>query len=79
MGKIYYHNLTKGIFNENDLGDAVESADPGDVIKFTARGCAIVFDINAPAEDEGEEYDYVREDFKRYFDEYHSPDYEDPY
>ena len=43
--KAYWHNLTQGWFNENDLGDAVENSRKDDVIKFSIRGNALVLDL----------------------------------
>lgn len=54
MGQIaYWHNLTKGWFNENDYGDAVENSEVGDVIKFSIRGNALMLDLNKVDLDEG--------------------------
>lgn len=75
--KTLYHNLTKGWFNESDLGDAVENSDKGDVIKFTRVGNACVFDITQKDEDleEIESFDHVRESFREAFLDFHKNRY----
>jgi len=70
---VYYHNLTKGWFNENDYGDAVEKSDVGDIIKFSIRGSALIFDLqkeDSTIEYSGE-YEYARDKFLDYFKKYH--------
>lgn len=70
---VYYHNLTKGWFNENDYGDAVENSDAGDVIKFSIRGSALIFDLlkeDSTIEYSGE-YEWARDKFVDYFEEFH--------
>lgn len=77
MAKTYYHNLTKGWFNENDYGDAVEISDPGDVVKMTFRGNALIIDLlkeDSNIEYPGE-YDWARKQFLDYFKEYHEVDF----
>jgi len=63
MSKYYYHNITKGIFNENCITDAVENSDKNDLIKFSVRGCAIMYDIRTLEEDDFNEYEYIKEEF----------------
>lgn len=73
MGQlIYYHNLTQGWFNENSYSDAAENSNPRDIIKFTIRGSALVFDLleeDHMIEDHGE-YEYARELFLDHFEEF---------
>lgn len=71
--KVYYHNLTKNWFNENDYGDAVENSDFGDIIKFSIRGSALIFDLlkeDSTIEYSGE-HEWVRDKFLDYFEEFH--------
>jgi len=76
MGQsIYYHNVTQSAYNINDLQDATEMADPKDVIKFSERGCAIVYDIRTKEKDESNEYDLLRKEFYKYFKEFHEEDF----
>lgn len=70
---VYYHNLTKGWFNENDYVDAVENSDAGDLIKFSIRGSALMFDLlkeDSTIEYSGE-YEWARDKFLDYFEEFH--------
>ena len=72
MGQnIYYHNITKDQYNINDFGDAVEQADKNDRIKFSERGCAIIYDIRKEMEEEYSDYKSVRTHFYEYFKEFH--------
>ena len=71
--KTYWHNLTKGFFNENDLSDAVENSSKDDIIKFSVRGNALIFDLRIflwEIEDEGDN-NHRREEFLKYFEEFH--------
>lgn len=71
--KAYYHNLTKGWFNMNDYGDAVENSDIGDIIKFSIRGSTLLFDLlkeDSTIEYSGENSHY-REQFLDYFKRYY--------
>jgi len=61
--RIYYHNITKNEYNINDFGDAVERADKNDIIKFSERGCAIMYSLHGTEE----EYKSVRTHFYEYF------------
>lgn len=68
MGQRYYwHNVSQDIYNENDLGDFVDQCKKGDVIKFTDRGSAIVYDLKTLKEDDFKEYQYVRDNFLESF------------
>jgi hypothetical protein len=73
MGQsIYYHNLTKNWFNENDYIDAVESSSLGDVIKMSFRGNALMFDLlkeDLQIEDKGE-HEWARKQFLDYFKQF---------
>lgn len=70
--KVYYHNITQRFFNINDLCDAVESANPNDIIMFSVRGNALLFDMKDGSNEGGfDEYDYVRIRFAEYFNEWH--------
>ena len=68
---IYFHNITKNEYNINDFGDAVEQADRKDIIKFSERGCAIVYDIRTKLKNEGDEFQSVRNHFYHYFKDFH--------
>ena len=73
MGKVYYHNLTKGWFNENDLTDAAEKSSAHDCIKLSFRGNALMIDLlkeDLKIESKGE-YDWARADFMEAFQEVH--------
>lgn len=61
--KIYYHNITKGWYNKNDYGDAAEYSDKGDIIKFTARGNAQVFDLETMTPEDANDYKFAKEQF----------------
>lgn len=69
MAAIYYHNITKGWFNENDLEDAIFESSPNDIVKFSERGNALLFDINTEDSDieSTGEYSYVRKEWKDRF------------
>jgi len=71
--KVYYHNITQGCFNINDLGDAVELASVGDQIMFSVRGSAIMYDLNtvSDGEDIYTEYNYIKNGYYEYFSEFH--------
>jgi hypothetical protein len=64
MGQnIYFHNITKNWFNCNDLGDAAESSEHGDLIKFSVRGNAQMFDLATLTPSDAEDYSHYRQDF----------------
>lgn len=44
--KLYYHNVTKGIYNETDLGDLKDNYSDGDTIVSTQSGNAIVTELS---------------------------------
>lgn len=46
MGKIFYHNITKGVVNENDLGDFMDQYEDGDLIYKTEAGCALLEEVS---------------------------------
>ena len=68
--KIFIHNITKGFYNE-ELGDAVEKSDKGDLIKFSYAGCSLMIDLITLKEDKFNEYQYVKDRFLEYFKEFH--------
>ena len=71
--KTYYHNITKGEYNINDYGDAAEMSESTDLIKMSFRGNALMIDLtefDPNLESEGE-YDWARERFFDYFEEFH--------
>lgn len=85
--KTYFHNLTKGLFNQNDIDDAVESSEVGDKILFSHRDSgALMYDVkeyNPSIADENyeschhrHEYDYIRNEFKARFLEFHGVSYQ---
>jgi hypothetical protein len=64
MISYWFHNITKNIYNESDLGDFVESVEVGDVIKFTENGRSIIFDFHFTNKyEEGCDYSGIREEF----------------
>lgn len=75
--KTYYHNITKNWYNENDYGDAVENSEPGDIIKMSFRGNALVIDLTTVDSfiEETGEYDWARKQFLDYFKEFHGIDF----
>ncbi len=75
MGAIYYHNITKGWYNEEDMGDAVESSKKGDVIKFSVRGCSVVYDLKTLEGDDFDEYGWIRRHLCDYFKEFWEEDF----
>ena len=76
MGQRYYwHNISKNIYNENDLGDFVDECEKGDVIKFTDRGSAIIYDLETLKEDQFNEYQYVKDNFLEKFKEVNQIDF----
>ena len=73
----YYHNLTQNWFNENDYGDAAENSEPGDIIKMSFRGNALMIDLlkeDLSIESKGE-HDWARKQFLDKFKEYHGIDF----
>ena len=77
MAKTYYHNITKGWYNENDCGDAVENSYVGDVIKMSFRGNALMIDLlyeDLEIESKGE-HDWARKQFLNYFKEFHEEEF----
>lgn len=66
--KTYYHNITKNWYNENDCYTAVENSDVGDVIKFSFRGNALVFDlfVEDPEIENKGEHEWARKQFLDY-------------
>ncbi len=73
--RIYYHNITKNEYNINDFGDVVEQSDKDDIIKFSERGCAIMYDIRNKIEGESDEFKSVRAHFYEYFREFHEENF----
>ncbi len=73
--RIYFHNISKNEYNINDFGDAVEQADKTDIIKFSERGCAIMYDIRKKIEDEGDEFKSTRTQFYESFKEFHEENF----
>lgn len=71
--RAYWHNLTQGWFNENDLVDAVENSNKTDIIKFSVRGCALMLDLRKEnKQDESEEeFNHIRKEFLDYFEDFH--------
>lgn len=76
MGQnIYFHNITKNQYNINDFGDVVEQADKNDTIKFSERGCAIIYDIRKKIANESDEFESIRNHFYQYFKEFHEKNF----
>ena len=68
MGRIYYHNITKGILNESDLEDLLDQSEPHDQFYFCEEGRGLLFPVDGKHKDEDDgEYDYVRKEFKEAF------------
>lgn len=42
---MYYHNITKRIYNESDMFDFMAEYSEGDIVKYTEYGNAKVLDI----------------------------------
>ena len=62
--QIWYHNVTKGMWNVSSAQDIIDEMDSDDDIKFSEAGNALVFDMKeeGPLETKGQ-YDQVRIDF----------------
>lgn len=75
--RIYWHNVTKQIWNENDLGDFVEgNIDHGDDIRFSIRGNAIIYSLNQLEQDEDyQEFKWVKDQFIEYFKEFYEEEF----
>jgi len=59
----FYHNLTKCIVNEMDIGDFIEELDRGDLVMFSISGDATLKHLD--------ELDkYCKEQFNETLDEY---------
>lgn len=71
----YFHNITKNEYNINDFGDAVEQADKIDIIKFSERGCAIMYDIRIESDDECNSFKSLRTHFYEYFRDFHEENF----
>lgn len=71
--RVYWHNLTQGWFNENDCGDAVENSNKNDIIKFSVRGSALIFDLTKedPGIESEFEFRHIREQFTEYYEDFH--------
>jgi hypothetical protein len=61
--RVYWHNLTRGWFNESELDEFIEIYDPGDVIMFSIAGNALIYSLTNRNDDEDREFDYVRREF----------------
>lgn len=68
--KTFIHNITKGFYNE-ELGDAVEKSDKGDIIKFSRAGNALVIDLLTLEGDSFKEFEFVRTEFLERFKDFH--------
>jgi len=77
MSKVYYHNLTKGWFNENDRNEAAANSEAHDYVKFSIRGNSLMHDVlreDEELESKGE-YTWVRNDFFEAFKELHGVEF----
>ena len=73
MISYWFHNITKGIYNESDLGDFVECVDDGDIIKFTENGNALIRDLYIKTKYESEgDHDNIRNEFFEKLKDYKS-------
>jgi hypothetical protein len=68
MISYWFHNITKGIYNESHLDDFIECIDDGDIIKFTENGNALIRDLFeiTKYEDISEHKNIREEIFKKY-------------
>lgn len=68
MISYWFHNITKGIYNESDIDDFIECIDDGDIIKFTENGNALVRDLFeiTKYEDPSDHEDIRKEIFEKY-------------
>ena len=73
--KTLYHNLTTKELNIGDLGDAVEYSTQGDDVRFSRAGCALMLDIRSKDEDDFNEFEFIRNDFKERFKEFHEQEF----
>ena len=72
--RTFIHNITKGFYNE-ELGDAVEQSEKGDVIKFSRAGNALVIDLLTLDVDYFNDFQFVRYEFLEKFKEFHEEDF----
>jgi len=72
--RTFIHNITKGFYNE-ELGDAVEQSEKGDVIKFSRAGNALVIDLLTLDGDEFKEFQFVKDEFLERFKEFHEENF----
>ena len=75
--KVYFHNVTQGIYNINDLTDAVEMCELGDDIKFSIRGSALMYDLQtlSDGDDVCREYQYIKDNFCKHFLYFHEENF----
>lgn len=69
---IYYHNISKNIYNESDLGDFLSYYCNGDIIKFSKSGNSLVYDMfeeNLNIESE-REFGQIRSEFLKEIKEF---------
>lgn len=72
MSRYYWHNISKGEYNNNDMQDFIESCvERTDRIKFSERGCAIVYDLDTLEQDEFNEFKRLKKEFLECFEEFH--------
>ena len=60
---VFYHNITKKLFNITDQVDFIESLDEGDVVMYTEAGNAILHPVNQEAVNElaRKKTDFIKE------------------
>lgn len=66
MGQsIYWHNITKGEYNQNCIVDATDNYQTGDKIMFSYRGNALMIDLEtlSDGEDTWREYEWVKKEW----------------
>jgi len=61
MAKKYYHNISKGLYNETEVVDFIEEYDEGDILLSTEAGNALVTPVTSAE----------LSDLRRIYDEYH--------
>lgn len=75
--RTFIHNITKGFYNE-EIGDAVEKSEKGDVIKFSRAGNALVIDLltlETSDADSFKEFQFVKDEFLNRFKEFHEEEF----
>ena len=72
--RTFIHNITKGFYNE-EIGDAVEKSERGDIIKFSRAGNALVIDLLTLEGDNFKEFQFVKDEFLKLFKDFHEKEF----